>query len=128
DSAEAWGDFNWAKATPTDSAAAGSAMASGTKIYNGALNIDADGNELQTMSQLAHDTGRSAGVVASVQYNHATPASSAVGNPSRSAYLAIGDAMLDAERLDVVTGARHPVDDDDGERRAASYDHIAESS
>jgi|GEM_PF-189583 len=128
DSAEAWGDFNWAKATPTDSAAAGSAMASGTKIYNGALNIDADGNELHTMSQLAHETGRSAGVVASVQYNHATPASYAVANPSRNAYLEIGDAMLDAEHLDVVMGAGHPMYNDDGEKRAASYDHISESS
>lgn len=32
DSAGAWGDFNWAKDTPTDSAAAGSAMATGTRI------------------------------------------------------------------------------------------------
>src|SRR5690625_8027756 len=93
-------------------------MASGTKIYNGALNIDADGNELHTMSQLAHETGRSAGVVASVQYNHATPASYAVANPSRNAYLEIGDAMLDAEHLDVVMGAGHPMYNDDGENRA----------
>src|SRR5690625_962265 len=86
DAEGAWGDFNWAKNAATDSAAAGSAMATGTKIYNGALNIDAEGNELQTISELAHETGRAAGVVSSVQYSHATPASYAVANESRNNY------------------------------------------
>jgi len=128
DSADAWGDFNWAKNTPTDSAAAGSAMATGTKINNGALNVDPAGNELKTMSELAHETGRSAGVVASVQYNHATPASYAVSNPSRNAYIEIGDDMLNADYLDVVMGAGHPMYNDDGNERSASYDYIAEDT
>ena len=128
DSSAAWGDFNWAKNAPTDSAAAGTAMATGTKVTNGALNTDPDGNVLKTMSELAHETGRSAGVVASVQYNHATPASYAVANPDRNAYLEIGDSMVNAEYLDVVMGAGHPLYDDSGEQRDAKYDYISEDT
>ena len=124
----AWGDFNWAKNAPTDSAAAGTAMATGTKVRNGALNMDPAGNELQTISELAHETGRSAGVVSSVQYSHATPASYAVANENRNNYRAIGDSMLNAEYLDVVMGAGHPMYNDDGEERAASYDYISEAT
>lgn len=124
----AWNDFNWTKNVPTDSAAAGSAMATGTKIYNGALNIDADGNELQTISELAHETGRSAGVVSSVQYSHATPASYAVANESRNNYLEIGDSMLNAEYLDVVMGAGHPMYNNDGQEVAPNYQYIAEET
>lgn len=128
DSAGAWGDFDWAKDTPTDSAAAGTAMATGTKVNNGALNVDPEGNELKTMSELAHETGRSAGVVSSVQYSHATPASYAVSNPDRNAYTAIGDSMVNAEYLDVVMGAGHPGYDDSGQEKAADYQFIAEDT
>ena len=55
DSQDAWGDFGWAKNPPTDSAAAGTAMATGTKVRNGALNMDPEGNELTTLSELAHE-------------------------------------------------------------------------
>src|SRR5699024_4574909 len=125
-SADAWGDFNWAKDSPTDSAAAGTAMATGTKVENGSLNVDSEGNELKTMSELAHETGRSAGVVSSVQYSHATPASYAVANADRNNYLEIGDSMVNAEYLDVVMGAGHPEYDDSGQAKDASYDYIAE--
>src|SRR5699024_12177618 len=46
-SADAWGDFNWAKDSPTDSAAAGTAMATGTKVEKGSLNVYIEGNDLQ---------------------------------------------------------------------------------
>ncbi|WP_022870259.1 alkaline phosphatase [Yaniella halotolerans] len=128
DSTDAWGDFNWAKDSPTDSAAAGTAMATGTKVENGALNVDPEGNELKTMSELAHETGRSAGVVSSVQYSHATPASYAVANENRNNYLEIGDSMVNAEYLDVVMGAGHPEYDDSGQEKSASYDYIAEDT
>ena len=128
DSEGAWGDFNWAKDTPTDSAAAGTAMATGTKVNNGALNVDPEGNELKTMSELAHETGRAAGVVSSVQYSHATPASYAVANPDRNAYQEIGASMIDAEYMDVVMGAGHPMYNDDGEEQSAAYDFISEES
>lgn len=128
DSAGAWGDFDWAKDTPTDSAAAGTAMATGTKVNNGALNVDPEGNELKTLSELAHETGRAAGVVSSVQYSHATPASYAVANPDRNAYQEIGASMIDAEYMDVVMGAGHPMYNDDGEEQSASYDYISEES
>ena len=127
-SADAWGDFNWAKDSPTDSAAAGTAMATGTKVENGSLNVDPEGNELKTMSELAHETGRSAGVVSSVQYSHATPASYAVANADRNNYLEIGDSMVNAEYLDVVMGAGHLEYDDSGQAKDASYDYIAEDT
>lgn len=80
------------------------------------------------MSELADETGRAAGVVASVQYSHATPASYAVSNSDRNAYHEIGESMVNADYLDVVMGAGHPMYDDDGQERSASYDHISEET
>lgn len=126
DSESAWGDFEWAEEGPTDSAAAGTAMASGTKTDNGMLNVDPEGDELTTISEIAHDTGRSAGVVTSVDFNHATPSAYAVANEDRDAFDEIGRDMIDAEHLDVIMGAGHPEFDDDGEPRDADYEKFAQ--
>ena len=63
-----------------------------------------------------------------MQYSHATPASYAVANENRNNYQAIGASMIDAEYLDVVMGAGHPMYNDNGQERAASYDYISKES
>ena len=126
---EAWKNFDWANHGFTDSAAAGTAMATGVKTKNGTLGRHPEsGEHLVNMSEAAAATGRSAGVVASVQYNHATPAAFAVSNASRNNYLEIGKDMIDAEYLDVVMGAGHPEWNDNGQQRAnPNYNHIAKN-
>ncbi|MFC0250079.1 alkaline phosphatase [Citricoccus parietis] len=126
DPEKAWSDFDYVNHGVTDSAASGTAMATGQKTVNGRINLDADGNHLKTISEQAHEVGKSAGVVSSVQYNHATPASFAAHNIDRNNYLEIGTEMIDAEYLDVIMGAGHPMYDDNGEQRDPVYNHISE--
>lgn len=129
DPAKAWANFDWAKTGATDSAAAGTAMATGTKTNNGVLGLDpATGEHLINISEIAAETGRSAGVVSSVQYSHATPAAFAVSNTSRNNYQAIGHDMIEADYLDVVLGAGHPEYTDNGTKRESpKYSYISAS-
>ncbi|WP_268876438.1 alkaline phosphatase [Corynebacterium yudongzhengii] len=67
----AWTDHDYIKQDPTDSAAAGTAMATGTKTTNGSLGVDSSGEALENVSELAAEQGKSAGVVSSVPFSHA---------------------------------------------------------
>ncbi len=57
----------------TDSAAAGTAYASGQKTRNGYLGVDPDGNPLETILDRAEGAGLATGLVATVNIQHATP-------------------------------------------------------
>lgn len=59
----------------TDSAAGGTALATGTKTKNGAIGVDVDGNKIKSILELAAENGLSTGVVAACAITHATPAS-----------------------------------------------------
>ena len=59
----------------TDSAAGGTAIATGTKTNNGAIGVDPDGNPVKSILEYAAENGLSTGVVASCAITHATPAS-----------------------------------------------------
>ena len=59
----------------TDSAASGTAMASGKKTYNGAIGVDTTKNVIQNIAELVASMGWSTGVVATSTISHATPAS-----------------------------------------------------
>lgn len=59
----------------TDSAAGGTAIATGTKTNNGAIGVDAKGNDVKSILEYAAENGLSTGVVASCAITHATPAS-----------------------------------------------------
>ena len=60
--------------TVTDSAAAGTAMATGEKTYSGGIAVDNDGSDLESISEVAKANGRSVGIVATSDVLHATPA------------------------------------------------------
>lgn len=64
-----------AKEKVTDSAASGTALATGTKTYNGAVGIDTLLVPHQSITELTSSLGWSTGVVASSTISHATPAS-----------------------------------------------------
>jgi len=73
----------------TDSAAAGTALASGVKTENGVIGLDGNGNSVPTIAERARDKGLKVGIVTSVSLNHATPASFYAHEPSRGNYYEI---------------------------------------
>lgn len=109
-----WSNFNLFKLNPTDSAAAGTAMSTGTKTYDAAIGVD---QELENLKHIAEDfeaTGKSTGVVSSVQISHATPASFVDHNASRNNYSEIANGMIQNSATDVIMGAGHPLYTDNG--------------
>lgn len=66
-----------------DSAAAGTALASGVKTNNGVVGKDADLNDVKTLVELAEEAGQATGLVTTTRLTHATPAAFASHNESR---------------------------------------------
>ena len=77
----------------TDSAAGGTALATGHKTYNGAIGVDVDGRAVTSIAELAHRSGAKVGIATSVTINHATPASFYAHQPSRNDYYEIGTQL-----------------------------------
>ena len=73
----------------TDSSAAGTALATGAKTYNGAIGMDDDKNVLQTVAEKAKKAGKKVGVTTSVSVDHATPAAFYAHQPNRNMYYEI---------------------------------------
>lgn len=83
----------------TDSAAAGTAMATGHKTNNGTIGMDAEGNAVSSVRELAAAAGMATGIVATYEVTHATPAAFVGHNISRHAQYEIAEDYL-----------RYPVD------------------
>ena len=79
----------------TDSAAGATALATGVKSYNGAISVNRQHIPIGTMMQLAKRLGKTNGIVASSQVNHATPASFLAHSNSRRNMNDIADMYLD---------------------------------
>lgn len=63
-----------ANAEVTDSAAAATALYSGHKVNNGAINVLPDGTEVSGIGHAAKEAGLSVGVLSTTRLTHATPA------------------------------------------------------
>lgn len=87
----------------TDSAASGTAIASGVKTRNGMIGMDPDGGPVPTILELAEARGLATGLIATSSVTHATPASFAAHQTSRNMEEAIA---LDLVRsgVDVMIG------------------------
>ncbi|OII26616.1 alkaline phosphatase [Curtobacterium sp. MCBA15_016] len=70
----------------TDSAASGSAWATGTKTYDGAISVDIDGKQQQTLLELAKANGLRTGDVSTAEIQDATPAVQVAHVGARSCY------------------------------------------
>ena len=68
----------------TDSAASGTAIASGVKTNNGMLGVLPNGTPVKTMLEYAAENGLSTGMVVSCELTHATPAAFVAHVDSRS--------------------------------------------
>jgi len=110
----------------TDSAAAGTALATGHKTTVGAVSLDPDGRKLETILERFKARGARTGLVTTTAVVDATPAVFAAHARSRRDYDGIAEEMLLGTRPDVVLGGgwhwveavvakskRHPGDDAD---------------
>jgi alkaline phosphatase len=93
-------------------------MASGVKTYNSAINHDNLGRPLPYVTQRAKAQGKATGVLTSVPFSHATPATFAAQQASRNDYAAISEQMLRNPALDLIMGAGHPLFDANGRPRS----------
>jgi alkaline phosphatase len=87
----------------TDSAASGTAMATGKKTNNGVIGKDTEGAHLKTILEYAEDHGLSTGLVSTSAITHATPASFIAHVDSRSEYDEIASFFLWTD-IDVFIG------------------------
>jgi alkaline phosphatase len=82
----------------TDSAAGGTALATGHKTVNGTLGMKADKKEaVQSVAVWAQDAGAAVGITTSVSVDHATPASFYAHVPNRSEYYKVGLQMIESK-------------------------------
>ncbi len=108
DPAQAWSDWWYQQNYATDSAAAGTAMATGQKTYNAGICWSVDDQPLQNYFEYAELLGKATGVVTSVQVSHATPAAHRAHTPNRNNYADIALEFINDSNLAVAMGAGHP--------------------
>jgi alkaline phosphatase len=94
----------------TDSAAAGTALAAGTKTKNGAIGVDSQGLRVKSILEMAEEHGLATGLVSTSAITHATPASFIAHQSSRGSYDDIAADFLKTA-IDVFIGG--------------GYDHFA---
>jgi len=87
----------------TDSAASGTAMATGVKTNNGVIGKDSTGVHLKTILEYAEENGLSTGLVSTSAITHATPASFIAHVDSRIEYEEIASFFLWTD-IDVFIG------------------------
>jgi len=88
----------------TDSAAAGSAIATGCKTYYGAVSVDFDGNPLETALERAEAQGKSTGLVTDVYIQDATPSVFVVHAERRGDSTLFSELMVSSD-VEVLMGA-----------------------
>lgn len=87
----------------TDSAAAGTALATGVKTNNGMLSVMPDGTRAETILERCRQAGKSVGLVTKTRITHATPAAFAAHVRSRGEEEEIAVQLL-SPGVDVLLG------------------------
>jgi alkaline phosphatase len=87
----------------TDSAASGTAMATGEKTNNGMVGVTPDLEPVKNIVEIAEDVGKSTGLVATSTITHATPAAFIAHVDSRNNFEEIADQFLETD-IDVFIG------------------------
>jgi alkaline phosphatase len=88
----------------TDSAAGGTALATGVKTYNGAIGMDANEEPVDTVLEQAKQAGKSTGLVTDSQVTDATPASFGAHVPDRDDQSEIARQYVEESQPDVILG------------------------
>ena len=87
----------------TDSAAAGTVLATGERTKNGYVGVDANKRPLKNVFEFAKESGKAVGFVVTSTVNHATPAAFSAHNESRNNYNEIAEEQARAG-IDVMIG------------------------
>lgn len=107
--------YEWNRKTAPDSANTMSAMMTGVRTYNGAINVDGRCEKTPSVAEIAKAAGKMTGSISSVPFNHATPASGGGAHScDRDDYHAIARELLGGGKLDVIGGGGNPDFDHDG--------------
>lgn len=81
-----------------DSAAAGTALATGNKTHSGVVSMGPDGTTIYpTIAEIAKSNGWRIGIVTTVSLDHATPAVFYAHQSNRNNYYEIGNALVTSE-------------------------------
>lgn len=105
-------NISWANGPITDSAAAASAMATGTKTNSGMVGTSIINNEYQpfaSVTEAARLAGKKTGLVATVELFHATPAGFSAHTTNRNDYENISE-QLAYSGIDVLLGGGNDMD------------------
>jgi len=110
----------------TDSAAAATAMATGTKVSNGVLAValPGDGMPLETVLEVFKKQGKRTGLVTTTSIAHATPAAFASHEKTRDNHDAIAAAYFNESRPDILFGGGGHIAQADGKK--AGYTVVAD--
>ncbi len=92
-----------ANALVTDSAAAGTALATGFKTNNGMISMLPDGTRVETILEAAQKLGKAAGLVTTTTITHATPATFGSHVSSRGSEADIAPQYIES-KIDVLMG------------------------
>ena len=120
--------YEWHRETYPDSASTMSALMTGVTTYPGAINVDGNGEPVTSLAEHADAAGYRVGVVSSVPFNHATPASAAGTHArSRQAYHDLARQIFADGVVDVIAGPNDAdVDDDAHTRESPSFNYVPE--
>lgn len=88
----------------TDSAAAGTALATGYKTFNGMLGMTPDGKPVMTLFEAAKKVGKATGVVTTTRVTHATPAAFYAHVKDRDEEKEIARQLVVGTTIDVAFG------------------------
>jgi alkaline phosphatase len=90
-------------ATP-DSAAAATAIATGVKVNTGQLGVDAEGNTLTNLLELARASGRTTGLITDSRLTNATAAAFYAHTGATDDRLELARTLFDSASIDIVLG------------------------
>ncbi|MDC7218901.1 MAG: alkaline phosphatase [Spirochaetales bacterium] len=114
----AWTDSSYLDSGYTDSAAAATALSTGSKTSLGTIGRDSlHQSDYTHLMEKAKAQGFATGVVTSVEWSHATPAGFTAHNNSRQNYREIAREILEGD-TDVVMGCGHPEFNNEGKARS----------
>lgn len=119
-----WDNFINMTFKSTDSAAAGTAMSTGTKTFDAAIGVDIEMKDLVHMTQDFEALGKATGVISSVEFSHATPASFVAHHNNRNDYEILANEMIMDSATDLIMGAGNPLYDDNGNIRTSVSDSL----
>lgn len=88
----------------TDSAAGGTAIATGQKTNNGMIGMNSDSIAVPSILEIMSDKGKKTGVIATSYVTHATPASFVAKNINRNNYEEIALDFANSDKIDLIIG------------------------